>query len=64
MSSSHSQPLPAAPGRLGLPPLVRGLAAAAVLVGVAALGWAFKSGEATLAWSAYLIGVFFVLGLG
>ncbi|MCC6991487.1 MAG: hypothetical protein IT181_20975, partial [Acidobacteria bacterium] len=64
MSSSHSQPLPAVPGRIGLPAAVQGLAGAGVLVGAGALGWAFTNGEATLAWSAYLIGVFFALGLG
>jgi len=64
MSASHSQPLPAVPGRIALPPVVQGLAGAGVLVGAAALGWAFTTGEATLAWSAYLIGVFFALGLG
>ena len=63
MSASHSHTLPAAPGRVGLPALVQGLAGAAVLVGAAALAWAF-SHDATLAWSSYLIGMFFVLGLG
>lgn len=63
MSASHSQPLPAAPDRLALPGLVKGLAGAAVLVGAGALAWAF-SHDATLAWSTYLIGMFFVLGLG
>jgi magnesium-transporting ATPase (P-type) len=52
------------PGRLALPGIVQGLSSAAVLVGGAALGWAFSRGEAQLAWSAYLIGVFFALGLG
>jgi len=63
MSASHSHTLPAAPDRVGLPALVQGLAGAAVLVGAAALAWAF-SHDATLAWSSYLIGMFFVLGLG
>ena len=57
-------PLPAAPDRLALPGTVQALAGVAVLFGAAALGWAFARGEATLAWSAYLIGVFFALGLG
>jgi hypothetical protein len=63
MSRLHSHDLPPAPGRLALPGSVQGLAAAAVLVGAAALGWAFTR-DAQLAWSAYLIGVFFALGLG
>ena len=63
MSASHSHPLPAAPDRVGLPGLVQGLAGAAVLVGAAALAWAF-SHDATLASSTYLIGMFFALGLG
>lgn len=64
MSASHRQPLPAAPPRVSLPGLVRGLAGVFVLIGAAALAWAFTSGNATLAWSTYLIGMFFVLGLG
>jgi hypothetical protein len=64
MSASHDQPLPAAPARVSLPGLVQGLAGVAVLIGAAALAWAFTSGNATLAWSTYLIGMFFVLGLG
>jgi hypothetical protein len=64
MSHPHSHDLPAVPDRLVLPGVVRGLSVAAVLVGGAALAWAFSRGEAQLAWSAYLIGVFFALGLG
>ena len=63
MSASHSHTLPDAPGRVGLPGLVQGLAGVAVLVGAAAIAWAF-SHDATLAWSTYLIGMFFALGLG
>jgi len=64
MSQPHSHGLPAVPGRLTLPGTVQGLSIAAVLVGGAALAWAFSRGEAQLAWSAYLIGAFFALGLG
>ncbi len=64
MSHDHAQPLPAAPARLALPGSVQGLAIAFALVGAAALGWAFSRGEAQLAWSSYLIGAFFALGLG
>ena len=64
MSHDHPHALPEAPERLALPGSVQGLAVALVLVGGAALGWAFSRGEAQLAWSAYLIGAFFALGLG
>lgn len=64
MSASHVHPLPDPPARLGLPGMVQGLAGVFVLVGAAALGWAFTQGDTTLAWSTYLIGVFFALGLG
>ena len=63
MSASHSHTLPDTPDRVRLPGLVQGLAGAAVLVGAAAIAWAF-SHDATLAWSTYLIGMFFALGLG
>src|SRR5512133_3519468 len=64
MSHTHSHTLPAAPGRIALPAVVQGLSAAAVLAGGAALAWAFSRGDLELAWSSYLIGVFFALGLG
>ena len=64
MSHAHTDTLPAAPGRLALPAVVRAFSAAAILLGGGALGWAFGRGELQLAWSSYLIGVFFVLGLG
>ena len=64
MSHPHSHALPAEPGRLALPGIVQGLSAAAVLAGGAALAWAFTRDDLPLAWSAYLIGVFYALGLG
>ncbi|MBL8140735.1 MAG: hypothetical protein JNM38_06485 [Acidobacteria bacterium] len=64
MSHSHSHALPAAPGRLALPGIVQGLSIAAVLAGGAALAMSFSRGDLQLAWSSYLIGVFFALGLG
>lgn len=64
MSHAHSFELPPAPARLVLPGVVRALALAAVVAGAAALGWAFAAGHVQLAWSAYLIGAFFALGLG
>ena len=64
MSHAHSHPLPAAPGRLTLSAMVQGLSVAAVLVGGGALAWSFSRGDVQLAWSAYLIGAFFALGLG
>ena len=63
MSHDHSHAFPDAPGRLALPGSFQGFAVALVLVGAASLGWAFTK-DATLAWSAYLIGSFFALGLG
>lgn len=64
MSSIHRQSWPARPGRLGLPVAVRALAAAAAVTGVAAVAWAWQRGDHEVAWSAYLIAVFFTLGLG
>ncbi len=64
MTHPHPHALPAPPPRLTLPGIARLLSAAAVLVGGAALVWAFSRGDAPLGWSAYLIGVFYVLGLG
>ncbi|MEO8682055.1 MAG: hypothetical protein ABI665_23615 [Vicinamibacterales bacterium] len=64
MSHSHSYEVPSAPAHLVIPGAVQGLSIAAALVGAAALGWAFTSGNTQLAWSAYLIGAFFALGLG
>jgi hypothetical protein len=64
MSHPHSHALPERPGRIALPSIVRGLAAAAVLAGAAAIAVAFNRGDAPLLWSSYLIGVFYVLGLG
>ncbi len=64
MSHHHSHALPSAPGRLSMPGLVTGLSALAALVGAGALVLAFSRGDAPLAWSAYLIGMFYALGLG
>lgn len=63
MSHHDAHALPEPPGRLALPGAVQGLAVALVLLGGAALGWAFTK-DAQLAWSSYLIGAFFALGLG
>jgi len=64
MSHPHSHAFPEKPGRIGLSRLEQGLAAAAVLAGAAALALTFTRGEAPLAWSSYLIGAFYALGLG
>jgi len=64
MTHTHSHPLPPEPNRLVLPMAVRGVSLAAVFGGGAALAWAFTNGHVQLAWSAYLIGAFFALGLG
>lgn len=61
---SRARDLPAPPPRIVLSRTVRGLSAAAVLAGIAALAWSFSRGEAQLAWSSYLIGAVFALGLG
>jgi hypothetical protein len=63
MSHPHSHSLPAVPDRVKLPALVQGLSALAVLVGGGTLFLTFGS-DPTLAWSAYLIGMLFALGLG
>lgn len=63
MSHPHSHGLPAVPDRLALPAPVRAGAGVATLAGAGALAWAFGH-DASLAWSAYLIGAFFALGLG
>ena len=64
MSHPHSHALPEKPGRVGLSRLEQGLAAVAALAGAAALALAFTRGDAPLAWSSYLIGAFYALGLG
>ncbi|MBK9241066.1 MAG: hypothetical protein IPL75_12540 [Acidobacteria bacterium] len=64
MSHTHSFELAPPPARLTLPVTVRSLAALAAVVGAATLAWTFSTGDSTRAWSAYLIGVFFTLGLG
>ena len=62
--SAHVETLPTPPARVGLPSAVNAIAGAGVIAGVAALGYAFSTGELELAWSTYLIGAFFALGLG
>ena len=47
-----------------MPAIVWVVSIAAAVVGAASLGWAFANGHLQLAWSAYLIGAFFALGLG
>ena len=65
MSNSHSEhviPDPPSPIKLSMMP--KGLAALAALAGAGAFLWALTSGHRELAWSAYLIGAFYALGLG
>jgi hypothetical protein len=64
MSHTTTHALPAAPGKLTMPGIVQVLAAVAVLAGAGALALAYSRGDAPLLWSAYLIGVFYALGLG
>ena len=61
---SHSVHIPDPPARIKLPALARLAAVLAVIGGGAAPGWAFATGRTELAWSSYLIGAFFALGLG
>jgi hypothetical protein len=62
MSHAQAHTLPAAPGRIAMPVVVQGLSVVAVVAGAAAVGLTLSS-DAQLAWSAYLIGAFFALGL-
>ncbi|MHB8799543.1 MAG: hypothetical protein ACYDBY_13870 [Thermoanaerobaculia bacterium] len=64
MSHDHPHPLPEPPGRVAIPALYLRLAALWVVVGIAVVGVQFERGQPQLAWSAYLIGAFFALGLG
>jgi hypothetical protein len=54
----------APPPPIRVPLWARGLALLAVLAGAGAFFWTLRQGDAALAWSAYLIGAFFALGLG
>ncbi|HQP94249.1 MAG TPA: hypothetical protein PK570_09885, partial [Thermoanaerobaculia bacterium] len=63
MSHAATTPLPPPPGRLSLPLPVRAVALLAAIAGAATFAWTLSRGEAALAWSAYLIGAFFTLGL-
>jgi hypothetical protein len=63
MSHPHTHAFPEKPGRIGLSRLEQTLATLAAVAGAAALATAFSS-DAALAWSAYLIGAFYALGLG
>jgi len=64
MSHAHSFELAPPPARLALPPMVRALAALAAVIGAGTLAWLFNAGDLNRAWSAYLIGCVFTLGLG
>lgn len=64
MRHVHVHPIPPVPERLHLSGLVRLLSVASVLGGASALAWAFSHGHRELAWSSYLVGAFFTLGLG
>jgi hypothetical protein len=60
--SAHAIPEEPKPIKLSMAPKV--LAAVAVLAGIGAFFYAYSGGHRSLAWSAYLIGAFFALGLG
>jgi len=61
---SHAHALPDAPAPLKVGGLVRLAALVAVVAGAGAFAWALTGGHPQLAWSAYLMGAFFALGLG
>jgi len=63
-ASDLGHAVPAAPEHLALPGVVRTVSLLLVVAGGAAFVWALTGGHAALAWSSYLIGVFFALGLG
>ncbi|HQR45370.1 MAG TPA: hypothetical protein PK598_05045 [Thermoanaerobaculia bacterium] len=63
-ATEHAHALPAPPEPIALPGAVRVVSALLVLAGIAAFAWALTAGHGALAWSSYLIGVFFALGLG
>ncbi len=65
MSHDHAtHPVPELPARLELPAAAWIIAALAVLAGAGAFFWSLSNGHPGLAWSAYLIGVFYALSLG
>jgi len=59
---NHAIPEPPAPIKIGMAP--KALAAVAVLAGAGAFFYAYSGDHKSLAWSAYLIGAFYALGLG
>ena len=64
MSHASSTAPATPPGRIILPSGVRALAAVAALAGIGTLAWLFSAGDVQRAWGAYLIAVFFTIGLG
>ena len=64
MSHPHTHTLPAKPDRVGLSTLEQTLAVLAVIAGAGSFAYAFSRGDGALAWSSYLIGAFYALGLG
>jgi len=62
---SHGATIPKAPKEaLSIPKSAQGLALVAALAGAIAFFYALNSGHADTAWSGYLMGAFFTLGLG
>jgi len=61
---SHAHGIPQPPERIRVSMGIKGLAVLALLAGAGVFGWALTSGHEGLAWSSYLIGAFFTLGLG
>ena len=60
---THSQEIPQPPDCIPVSGQLKLLALIAVLAGAGVFLWALTSGHAELAWSSYLIGAFFTLGL-
>ena len=56
--------VPPPPERLRLPAAVQALSLVCLTIGAAVLAWAFTEGDHHVAWTAYLVGAMFTLGLG
>ncbi|MBW2459550.1 MAG: hypothetical protein JRI68_33965, partial [Deltaproteobacteria bacterium] len=61
---SHGAKFPKAPKALEIPKSAQAIALVAAIAGAIVFFYALKSGHAETAWTGYLIGAFFTLGLG
>lgn len=64
MSHGHDIPLPEPPASLGFPAWSLAVAGLCAAGGAGAFAITILRGDAALAWSSYLVGAFFALGLG